>query len=71
VSDSEVCKRETFSIDEVAAVLGLHRMSVRSAIDRGEIPAIRIGHRWLVPRSAVDELLGVARGDGSVAESRR
>jgi excisionase family DNA binding protein len=38
-----------FSIDEAAELLGVHRQTLRGAIDRGEIHAIRLGRRWLVP----------------------
>jgi excisionase family DNA binding protein len=61
-------RRKTLSISEVADVLGLHRMSVRSAIARGEIPALRIGNRWLIPRAAIDHLL--ARGGLPTEQTR-
>ena len=52
-------RRQTLTIAEAASYLGIHRASLRAAIDRGEVHAIRIGRRWLVPRSALDELFGV------------
>jgi len=54
VSEQE---RLVLTIDEAAARLGLHRQSVRSAIDRGELHAVRIGRKWLVPTSALTALL--------------
>ncbi len=49
--------RLTLSLAEAAIRLGVHRTSLRAAIDRGEIRAVRLGRRWLVPRDAIDELL--------------
>ncbi len=51
-------ERLVLSIDEAAARLGLHRQTVRAAIDRGDLRAVRVGRRWLVPIDAVVDLLG-------------
>ena len=51
-------ERLTYSVDEAAALLGLSRSMAYECIRRGEIPAIRFGRRVLVPRMAIDELLG-------------
>ncbi len=45
------------SITQAAARLGIHRQTLRAAIERGDVRAIRIGRRWLVPVAAIDELL--------------
>jgi excisionase family DNA binding protein len=50
-------ERLVFTLDEAAACLGVHRQSLRSAIERGELRAVRLGRRWLVPVSAVDDLI--------------
>jgi excisionase family DNA binding protein len=52
--------RLTYSVDETAALLGVSRSMAYECIRRGEIPAIRFGRRVLVPRMAIDELLGHA-----------
>ncbi len=41
-------------------------VTVDEAVRRGEIPTIRIGRRLLVPRGALDELLGAAETQGAV-----
>jgi excisionase family DNA binding protein len=46
------------TIAEAAARLGIHRQTLRAAIERGDIRAIRVGRRWLIPVAAIDELLG-------------
>lgn len=44
-------------VAEVALMLRIGRNSVYEAIARGEIPAIRLGRRLLVPRTALESLL--------------
>ncbi len=44
------------TIVEAARRLGVHRETVRAAIERGEVPAARLGRRWLVPAAAVEDL---------------
>jgi excisionase family DNA binding protein len=40
----------TYSVDEVAALLGIARGVAYEAVRDGSIPATRVGRRWLVPR---------------------
>jgi excisionase family DNA binding protein len=57
--------RITLTISEVAKLLGIGRSSAYMAVRRGEIPTIKIGGTYLVPRSALDELLaGNTHGEG-------
>jgi excisionase family DNA binding protein len=55
--DNPKAERLAVNLAEAASLLGLHRASLRAAIDRGEIWAVRVGRRWLVPESAIRELL--------------
>lgn len=48
---------QALTITEAAARLGIHRQTLRAAIERGDVRAVRIGRRWLVPVAAIDELL--------------
>jgi excisionase family DNA binding protein len=50
-----------FTVDEVAKILRIGRISTYQAIERGDVPSIRIGRRILVPRMALEELLGRAQ----------
>lgn len=43
----------TMTIEEAAALLGISRSSAYAAARRGEIPALRIGNRWIVPTAAL------------------
>jgi excisionase family DNA binding protein len=49
--------RLTYSVDEVAAILGISRSTVYECIARGEIPAKRIGRRVIVVRAALEAFL--------------
>jgi excisionase family DNA binding protein len=40
----------TYSVDEVAVLLGIARGVAYEAVRDGSIPATRVGRRWLVPR---------------------
>jgi excisionase family DNA binding protein len=40
-------------------VLGISRSSAYAAINRGEIPVIRLGSRLLVPTAAIRQMLGI------------
>jgi excisionase family DNA binding protein len=45
------------TVDEVAKILRIGRISAYQAIERGEAPSIRIGRRILVPRMALEQVL--------------
>ena len=45
------------TIPEVAKLLRVGRNSAYEAARRGELPTIRIGHRLLVPKAALEEML--------------
>ncbi len=44
-------ERLTFTVDEVARLLGISRSGAYDSIARGEIPSLNIGRRVLVPRA--------------------
>lgn len=50
-------EKRTLSVREAAAILGVHHLTVRKAIARGELPGVRVGRRVLVPRRALERLL--------------
>lgn len=54
-------------VEEAGAFLGLGRSSAYSAVARGDLPAIRIGRRWVVPTAALRRLLGL---DGEVLNEK-
>jgi excisionase family DNA binding protein len=48
------------SVEQAGALLGISRGLAYEGVRRGEIPAIRIGSRLLVPTAKLLELLGEA-----------
>lgn len=53
----ESTERVVLTVEETRAQLGLSRGLIYAAIQRGEIPSIRVGRRILIPRAALDHLL--------------
>jgi excisionase family DNA binding protein len=48
----------TLSVTEAAGLLGISRALAYDLVRAGEIPAIRLGRRLVVPRHSLNELLG-------------
>lgn len=53
-------ERKTLTVEEAGRVLGLGRSAAYNAAKRGQLPTLRIGHRVLVPRAALDRLIDAA-----------
>ena len=51
-------ERLIFSVQEVAKLLGISRASTYEAVRIGSIPSIKVGRRILIPKAALQELLG-------------
>lgn len=49
----------TLTVEQAAVLLAISRSSAYRAVNRGDIPAIRIGRRILVPTAKLCELLGL------------
>jgi len=64
VGDEVDDSRPTLTVEETAKLLGISRGLAFQAVRRGDIPAIRIGRRILVPLTQLQALLN---GDGAYA----
>ena len=53
-------QRETYTVAETAKILGIGLRQAYEAIQRGEIPARKIGGRQIVFRAALHAMLGLA-----------
>ena len=53
----EGMQRKTYTIDEVARMLGVSRITVVRRVKDGTIPSIRIARKVLIPRDFIEELL--------------
>lgn len=49
----------TLSVEQAAEVLGISRRSAYRAVERGDLPTLRLGRRLLVPTARLLALLGV------------
>lgn len=49
--------RLTLTVEEVGVLLGIGRSLAYSAVRCGEIPSVRVGRRYLVPVSRLNEWL--------------
>ena len=49
--------RRCWTAAEVAAILGLSKVSIYQALASGELPGCRVGARWLVPKDALEQWL--------------
>ena len=52
--------RLTYTVPEVAELLGISRSSAYECVRRGEIPALTLGRRVVIAKAAIDALLAAA-----------
>ena len=50
-------KSATFTIKEAAKLLGISRSACYEAAKNGQLPILKIGSRFLVPKLALEKLL--------------
>lgn len=61
--DSDLQHRVVLTVAEAGRLLGISRNSAYEAVRRGELPAVRIGRRLIVPKAALDRLLSGGAGN--------
>lgn len=49
---------QLYTVAEVAELARVSRMTVYRMVHAGDLPAVRVGNSYRVPKPAVDELLG-------------
>jgi excisionase family DNA binding protein len=57
ILDARWAGKTTFTIPEVAEILGLSRWSAYAKAKSGDLPVVWIGHSGRVPRYALEQLL--------------
>ncbi len=57
----------TYSVSQVAKILGLSKAGVHNAVNRGEFPSFRVGVKVLILREAIDTLVA---GEGEKNTAR-
>lgn len=59
----------TLSVERAGRLLGLSRTSAYRAVERGELPTIRLAGRMHVPTARLFELLGYPVGEPTFEEA--
>ncbi len=57
MESNSIAQRETLTIKEAAVTLGVSLSSAYEAAQKGQIPTIRIGGRWLVLKGKFQKML--------------
>jgi len=65
VVEAALPEQRFYDVREVAAIFRSSRMTVYRAIGAGQMPAVRMLGRWLVPKKFVDDLIEKAMTDGT------
>jgi excisionase family DNA binding protein len=53
-------RKTVLTVTEAAALLGISRALAYQLVARGQIPALHLGRRIVVPRQALDDLLATS-----------
>ena len=51
-------QRRTYTVTEAAELIGISRSTAYDLVSKGELHAIRLGRRWVVPVSTVTSIVG-------------
>lgn len=62
--------RLTYTVTETAEVLGISRSLAYELVRTGQLPHLRLGGRIVVPRVALQQLIGDAPHDSTAASDR-
>ena len=55
-------KNEFYKVEEVAVILRVCTSTIRTRVKSGEIPCLRLGEVWRIPKKWVDEKVGSLGG---------
>ena len=62
--------RLTLTVEEARQMLGLSRGAMYQAVKSGQVPAIKIGRRLLIPKAAFEKMLSAASSTMSNGSAR-
>lgn len=58
-------RSDTLSVAEAAALLQLNVKRVQALARAGQLPATRVGRKWLFSRARIEAMVGVTEGRGA------
>lgn len=64
-------QRQTYTVVEMAQILGIGRSTAYEAVRSGRIPTIRLGRRFLVPKLAIESILAARTANATQTEDPR
>lgn len=62
-----ILTKATATVDEVAVLLGIGRRQAYEAVQRGDIPSIRLGNRILISTRVINQMLDTGTVTSQVA----
>jgi len=62
-------RMELLTITEATKMLKLNRTTLYTLIKKGEIPAIRLGSQWRIPKEELEKLIGNSTSKNKKEES--
>lgn len=68
---TQTAQPATCSVPEAGQALGISRQSAYQAARTGELPTVKIGRRLLVPRRALETMLGIENDVAPGGQSER
>jgi excisionase family DNA binding protein len=69
LDELRISRAAVVTVAQAASIFGVDVRTVARAIENGELPAVRLGRRVLIPRLPLLAVLGVTAGD-AVLEGR-
>ncbi len=66
LDELRISRAAVVTVAQAASVFGVDVRTVARAIENGELPAVRLGRRVLIPRLPLLAVLGVTAGDSVV-----
>jgi excisionase family DNA binding protein len=69
LDELRISRAAVVTVAQAASIFGVDVRTVARAIQNGELPAVRLGRRVLIPRLPLLAVLGVTAGD-AVLEGR-
>ena len=64
-------ERVALNLGQAADALGVSIPTMRQLVNRGDFPAFRLGSRWLIPRSALEDWAADQAAQRAVLEGLR
>lgn len=61
----------TLTVEETATILGISRGLAYEMVRNGKLPALRLGKRLVIPRSALEHLLEEPAGQPAAIETKQ